>query len=83
MWSALSIEDGHDILGGIIFTILINMKHLFIFAGPVFFVYLLRHFCWGHGFHWKLFKLGSSVISVFFISFGPFIWLGQIAQVGV
>lgn len=49
MWSIVLIEEGHDLLGGILFAVLLNMKHLFAYAGPLYFVYLLRHFCCGTG----------------------------------
>ncbi|GMH33524.1 hypothetical protein BSKO_01358 [Bryopsis sp. KO-2023] len=81
MWSVLLVEDGRYILGGVLFAVLINMKHLFVYAAPLYFVYLLRAHCWGPGCLWNFTKLGASVTAIFALSFGPFLWLGQIKQV--
>lgn len=32
-------------LGGLVFAVLLNMKHLFACLSPLYFVYLLRHYC--------------------------------------
>ncbi|GFY90371.1 ALG6, ALG8 glycosyltransferase family [Actinidia rufa] len=39
------LEDGRDLAGGFVFAVLLCFKHLFAVAGPVCFVYLLRHYC--------------------------------------
>ena len=39
------MRQGSDLWGGIIFAVLLNLKHLFAYAGPVYFVYILRHYC--------------------------------------
>ena len=43
--SVASIQRGADLLGGILFAILINMKHLYLVLAPAYFVLLLRHHC--------------------------------------
>jgi alpha-1,3-glucosyltransferase len=56
------------------------MKHLFLYFGPLYFVYLLRTYCWQQlkrgepeVFSMKRFlSLSFAVISVFAISFLPF-----------
>lgn len=35
----------HDIVGGILFAFLLGMKHLYLSLGPLYFTYLLRHYC--------------------------------------
>lgn len=39
------IQRGQDLRGAITFAVLLNFKHIFIYAAPAFFVYLLRHYC--------------------------------------
>ncbi|KAK4267914.1 hypothetical protein QN277_024634 [Acacia crassicarpa] len=77
------LEEGRDVLGGLVFAALLCFKHLFLVAAPVYFVYLLRHYCRGgmlKGISRLLF-LGAVVIAVIAAAFGPFIYLGQIHQV--
>ena len=70
-----------DICGGFVFAVLICFKHLFAVAAPVYFVYLLRHYCCRGGI-WrnsvKFFKMGAVVGAVMAISFGPFVYHGQV-----
>jgi alpha-1,3-glucosyltransferase len=35
----------HDILGAAAFAFLLGMKHLYLSLGPLYFTYLLRHYC--------------------------------------
>ncbi|KAK7399955.1 hypothetical protein VNO78_11152 [Psophocarpus tetragonolobus] len=77
------LEEGRDLLGGFVFAVLLCFKHLFAVAAPVYFVYLLRHYCWGgivRGFN-RLLIMGGVVTAVFASAFGPFFHLGQIQQV--
>ncbi len=45
LWSIGLIKEGHDLLGGLVFAVLLNMKHLFACLAPLYFVYLFRHYC--------------------------------------
>lgn len=77
------LEDGNDLAGGFVFAILLCLKHLFAVAAPVYFVYLLRHYCRGgfvKGFG-RLLMMGAAVGVVFAVAFGPFLYYGQIQQV--
>ena len=69
------IRDGEDLKGGILFAILLCFKHLFAVAAPIFFVYLLRHYCKDL---FRFLKLGGSVICVVLAAFGPFIYYRQV-----
>ena len=33
------------ILGSILFAVVLNMKHLFMYMAPVYFIYLLKSYC--------------------------------------
>jgi ALG6, ALG8 glycosyltransferase family len=95
LWSLLLLRDGHDVLGGAAFAVLLNLKHLFAYLAPLFFVYLLRHFVLQRahdpatstlaggtlGAVGRLTALGSAVAAVFAASLGPFVAMGQLQQV--
>lgn len=74
------LEEGRDLIGGFFFAVLLCFKHLFAVAAPVYFVYLLRHYCRGGigtGF-WRFLKMGAVVGAVFGMAFGPFIYHRQV-----
>lgn len=78
--SLSALEEGKDLLGGFVFAVLLCFKHLFAVAAPVYFVYLLRHYCRGgliRGFG-KLVIIGSAVVAVFAAAYGPFLYHGQV-----
>ncbi|CAI9102092.1 OLC1v1000298C1 [Oldenlandia corymbosa var. corymbosa] len=81
--SLAALEEGNDLMGGFLFAVLLCFKHLFAVAAPVYFVYLLRHYCKGgliKGFG-RLVMMGSVVVVVFAAAYGPFLYYGQIQQV--
>ncbi|KAJ9188567.1 hypothetical protein P3X46_003914 [Hevea brasiliensis] len=83
MLSISYLQEGRDLMGGFFFAILLCFKHLFAVAAPVYFVYLLRHYCWKgllRGF-WQLISMGIVVMVVFAAAYGPFLYHGQIQQV--
>lgn len=84
--------QGQCLMAAFWFAVLLNLKHIFIYVAPAYFVYLLRSYCFvgtcsGCVVQWKSFssvrfaKLGLVVASVFLVSFGPFIVLNQLPQV--
>ncbi|KAH9552352.1 hypothetical protein CY35_09G062200 [Sphagnum magellanicum] len=79
--SLAALQDGHDLLGGFWFAVLVCFKHLFAVAGPIYFVYLLRHYCRGPQKVLRFFKLAGSVVGVLVVAFGPFAYYNQIPQV--
>ncbi|WIA16323.1 hypothetical protein OEZ85_013022 [Tetradesmus obliquus] len=44
LWSILMLEEQRYVLAGALFALLLNMKHLFAYLGPAYFVFLLRHY---------------------------------------
>ncbi|XP_055379155.1 probable dolichyl pyrophosphate Glc1Man9GlcNAc2 alpha-1,3-glucosyltransferase [Condylostylus longicornis] len=61
------------LLSALFFTILINMKHIFLYVAPVFCVFYLKFYCWESKKPLISFlKLVLVGLSIFSISFGPF-----------
>lgn len=69
---------GHMLLGGALFAVLLNLKHLYLILAPVQFVYILRGWVWGRGWMGRLACMGATVLLVFAASFGPIIATGQL-----
>ncbi|XP_066502804.1 probable dolichyl pyrophosphate Glc1Man9GlcNAc2 alpha-1,3-glucosyltransferase [Hoplias malabaricus] len=78
--------------GALLFSILLNLKHIYLYIAPAYGIFLLRCFCFTQSnadgsLQWKslslfrLVALGSIVLSIFAVSFGPFIMMGQLQQV--
>lgn len=45
LWSIGAALQGQDLVAGLVFAVLVNLKHLYATLGPVYVVYLLRHYC--------------------------------------
>ncbi|XP_077402825.1 dolichyl pyrophosphate Glc1Man9GlcNAc2 alpha-1,3-glucosyltransferase [Vanacampus margaritifer] len=78
--------------GALLFSILLNLKHIYLYVAPAYGVFLLRSFCftqdnldgsikWTSFSPFRLLALGSIVAAVCSLSFGPFIAMGQLPQV--
>lgn len=78
--SLAAIRNGNDLLGGIWFAGLVCFKHLFAIAGPLFFVYILRHHCRGSHAVSRFLAMAGAVVAVLALAFGPFAYHGQIPQ---
>lgn len=76
--SLAKMRYGNDLIGGLGFAILVCFKHLFAIAGPLYFVYILRHYCRGGR---QFFAMAGSVTGVLALAFGPFWYYGEISQV--
>eukprot|EP00668_Euglena_longa_P033584 GGOE01043173.1.p1 GENE.GGOE01043173.1~~GGOE01043173.1.p1 ORF type:complete len:542 (-),score=82.26 GGOE01043173.1:165-1763(-) len=78
-------QEGHTLLGGITFAILLNTKHIFLYLLPAAFLWLLRFHCFHHrtlAFKPVAFmQLGLSVLSIFFLSLAPWLLTGRIHDV--
>ncbi|XP_068120906.1 dolichyl pyrophosphate Glc1Man9GlcNAc2 alpha-1,3-glucosyltransferase [Hyperolius riggenbachi] len=75
-----------------LFAVLLNFKHIYLYIAPAYGIYLLRTYCFmannsDGSVRWKSFSvlrflaLAVIVLLVFTVSFGPFIYLGQLPQV--
>lgn len=85
--SIAEIEAGHICRGAAFFCLLVNMKHIFIYCAPVFFVYLLRGHCacsfsqWSIRLRFQEFaKLAAVVLTTFILMWAPIISTGQFSN---
>ncbi|XP_069496035.1 dolichyl pyrophosphate Glc1Man9GlcNAc2 alpha-1,3-glucosyltransferase isoform X2 [Ambystoma mexicanum] len=78
--------------GALLFAVLLNFKHIYLYVAPAYGVYLLRSFCftanksdgsvkWSSFSLLRFVSLGTIVCAVFAVSLGPFIAMGQLPQV--
>ncbi|KAG0268177.1 glycosyl transferase [Actinomortierella ambigua] len=91
--SLVDAKQGKLLRSGILFAVLLNFKHIFLYIAPSYFVFLLRAYCfensensirarsWISAFRpTRLIILGLSVVAVFALSLGPFVAMHQIPQ---
>ncbi|GAB5355099.1 hypothetical protein AAMO2058_000176800 [Amorphochlora amoebiformis] len=64
------IRQDMCILGGILFAILLNLKHIFLYVAPLYFIYLLRRYCMHH--YGSLSPKSSRIPKRFSMSLGFF-----------
>ncbi|KAG5882902.1 hypothetical protein JTB14_020170 [Gonioctena quinquepunctata] len=74
--------QGQYIWSAFWFTVLLNMKHIYIYLAPAYFIYLLRHYCLKGPLSYKnmisfgtlrnFCFLGFTVLGVFVVTFLPF-----------
>jgi alpha-1,3-glucosyltransferase len=77
------------LLSGVLFAVLLCLKHIYLYLAPAYFVYLLRVYCLSTASSFPYFrirffncvKLGLGIASVFAAAFGPFALWGQLEQV--
>ncbi|XP_077447887.1 dolichyl pyrophosphate Glc1Man9GlcNAc2 alpha-1,3-glucosyltransferase isoform X2 [Stigmatopora argus] len=78
--------------GALLFAILLNLKHIYLYVAPAYGVFLLRSYCFMQdrsdgSIRWRSFSpvrlvaLGCIVVGVCALSFGPFVAMGQASQV--
>ncbi|KAH7920801.1 glucosyltransferase [Leucogyrophana mollusca] len=83
LWSILMAREGNKLASGILFAVLLNFKHIYMYLAPAYFIYLLRSYCMspsGQILPTRFISLANAVIVVFVISLGPFILMGQLPQ---
>ena len=81
--SLVAAAEGRHVLSALLFAALLNAKHIFLYAAPPFFVYLLRRHCRGPPLAaavGRFLGLGAAVVGVTAASLGPFVAAGQLAQ---
>lgn len=81
----LARQESTMLLSGVLFAVLLCMKHIYLYLAPAYFVFLLRAFCLGRRSVFQVrfgnfVKLGASVLGVFLAAFGPFVYMGQMDQ---
>ncbi|KAJ2260414.1 glycosyl transferase [Coemansia sp. RSA 376] len=96
VYSLAFAMEGHDLLAGTTFAVLLCFKHIFMYIAPAYFIYLAINYCTILRSHrrsqvggcaldigasaWRLAKLGTAVVVVFAVAFGPFAAKGQLPQ---
>lgn len=73
------------LLSGILFAVLLCLKHIYLYLAPAYLVFLLRAYCLGPKSIFQIqfgnvIKLGIGVLGVFGLAFGPFAYWGQMPQ---
>ncbi|KAK3747080.1 hypothetical protein RRG08_046467 [Elysia crispata] len=87
--SIVRILQDKSLEGAFWFSVLLNMKHIYIYIAPPYFVYLLRTYCFQRDrpvsfstfSKTNFVNLASVVLVVFGLSFGPFVYHHQLGQV--
>jgi ALG6, ALG8 glycosyltransferase family len=69
---------GQVLLGGALFTVLLNLKHLYLVVAPVQFIFILRAWVWGRGWPRRLFSMAAVVLVILAMAVGPIASTGQI-----
>ena len=70
---------------GILFAVLLCFKHIYLYLAPAYFVYLLRVYCMSEKSIFRIrflncVKLGTGLVVVFGLAFGPYAAWGQLDQ---
>ncbi|KAI8801704.1 glycosyl transferase [Cladochytrium replicatum] len=45
IYSVSAMFEGDELLGGILFAVLLNLKHIYLYQAPAYFVYILKKYC--------------------------------------
>jgi len=74
------------LLSGVLFATLLCLKHIYLYLAPAYFVYLLRVYCLDpqnvlRPQFMNIIKLGTSMVAVIGLAFGPFVAWGQLDQI--
>lgn len=83
--SIVLVKRDSLLLSGVLFAVLLCLKHIYLYLAPAYFVYLLRAYCLSPNNVFRpqlqnILKLGTSIIAVFAIAIGPFAAWDQLDQ---
>ncbi|ORY89260.1 family 57 glycosyltransferase [Leucosporidium creatinivorum] len=92
LWSVVAAREDNLYACAALFAALLNFKHIFIYLAPPYFIFLLRRHCFSKGSECsssssrqfqmdRLVELGVIVVSIFALSFGPFLIAGGTAGI--
>lgn len=84
--SVYFINKNRFLAGAFCFSLLLNLKHIYLYSAPVFFVYILKWYVFRNdqkSQSWiaKLIQVGVVTITPFVISFAPFFFVGGLSQI--
>lgn len=73
------------LLSGLLFAVLLCLKHIYLYLAPAYFIYLLRVYCLSSKSTLRIrfgnaTSLASGLLIVFGVMFGPFVYWKQIDQ---
>jgi alpha-1,3-glucosyltransferase len=74
-FSLHAIFSNNFLTGAILFSILLNMKHIFLYMAPAYFVFYIKYYVLRNN-QFSIFnfiKLAFSILFVFVTTFSPFI----------
>ncbi|KAI6248906.1 Dolichyl pyrophosphate Glc1Man9GlcNAc2 alpha-1,3-glucosyltransferase [Erysiphe necator] len=81
----LARENSTILHSGLVFAVLLCLKHIYLYLAPAYFIYILRKYCLYSDCILRVritncFKIGIGLLVIFSIAFGPFAYWGQISQ---
>ena len=82
---AMARNESTLLYSGLLFALLLCLKHIYLYLAPAYFVYLLRIYCLDPRNVFRpqfsnASKLGGGILAIFGTAFGPFLAWGQLDQ---
>ncbi len=83
---SIVLARNSKLYSGILFAVLLCLKHIYLYLAPAYFVYLLRSYCLDpksvlRPRFTNILKLGTGIVGTFGAAFGPFAMMGQLEQI--
>lgn len=81
----LARQESTRLLGGLLFAVLLCLKHIYLYLAPAYFVFLLRAYCLDQKSILRIrfgnsLRLAFGLAGIFGAAFGPFLYWGQLDQ---